>query len=736
MRRSRSGSVGTRHVAQQHVEPSATGKIGVFVRSRPLAEGEGSTTDNMKSLKLIDNTTIYLRDRFVDEKTLSFNRVFHPTDGQESVFNEVGKPACKAALDGKYGTVITYGQTGTGKTYTSFNLVKGQEGLLPRCVSHLFDEIENDRENRWEVKVQFLQLYKEQLSDLLVDSPTQLLIREDVDKSSVFVEGASQIEVNTAAEVMVQFQKGTNLRVVRLTSMNANSSRSHAIFMLYLKKVSLTGKHPTTYGRLTLVDLAGSERMKRSKVGSDTTRRVEAQSINMSLSCLGTVIHSLTDPKPNQHIPYRSCKLTRLLRDSLGEFGTASIIVTISPAIADVAETLGSLQFGSRALCVRQVSKIHTTVNHTTLNNELRERLTQLTKGNTVLEAQLATVSADNTVLREAAVADETLIEELEGHIKKVFKSKQSVKKLTTEFEQKLQHVKDSYEEKLRLVTSERNCAVAEVTRLNRVSKEREQSQREQHQRESVEIEDNEVVTLRSTLEQHRKKLEEAQVMLRQCRYIQLENSDTNSVSDTVASPPHRTQPLVSQTNSSGGRSVSCSSLSSCNHVEVALQSMQDQLDEERCSLARVREEYLMLKSEAEKLQTEKEAAEVKYHSLVDREKENERMKSEKREDRELLCSLIRERDGLLRQQQLQHQSLPSRSESREQFSEDRESIVGTFAAPPSETPEISSVERSATSRLQSFSSIPTLDNFFSRATIRSTHSLTTPDFHHSVQQP
>ena len=229
----------------------------VFVRVRPLLEGEASDSDNMRSLRLLpDGRSVYIRDRYVDEKVMEFNRVFGPETHQKAVFEDVGLPACTASLEGQYGTVITYGQTGTGKTYTAFGMDPGREGLMHRCVHNIFARVAADRQREWEVSVQYLQIYKDQVTDLL-DEQGSVEIREDFDRG-VYVKGATNVVVASAEHALEVFGQGNRSRVVRLTTMNAQSSRSHALFMLSLK--CRAEPHLTTAlcGRLTLVDLVCS----------------------------------------------------------------------------------------------------------------------------------------------------------------------------------------------------------------------------------------------------------------------------------------------------------------------------------------------------------------------------------------------------------------------------------------------------------------------------------------------
>ena len=255
-------------------------------------------------------------------------------------------------------TVFAYGQTGTGKTYTMEGLgeIRGawdndpNAGIIPRALSDLFDGLRMTDAVEYSVRVSFLELYNEEIFDLLsgTDDQSKLRLYEDGQKrGSVIIQGLEDVQVHDKREVFKILERGSIKRQTAETKMNATSSRSHTIFTVtvYINQQSLEGEDMLRIGKLNLVDLAGSENIGRS--GAINQRAREAGNINQSLLTLGRVITSLVDRTP--HIPYRESKLTRLLQDSLGGRTKTSIIATISPASINHEETLSTLDYAHRA---------------------------------------------------------------------------------------------------------------------------------------------------------------------------------------------------------------------------------------------------------------------------------------------------------------------------------------------------------------------------------------------------
>ncbi|XP_022148525.1 kinesin-like protein KIN-12D isoform X2 [Momordica charantia] len=215
------------------------------------------------------------------------------------------------------------------------------------------EEIRQDEKLKYKCKCSFLEIYNEQVTDLLDPSSTNLLLREDV-KKGVYVENLSEFEVRTVSDILRLLTQGSSNRKVAATNMNRESSRSHSVFTCVIE--SRWEKDSSTnlrFARLNLVDLAGSERQKTS--GAEGERLKEAANINKSLSTLGHVIMVLLDVargKP-RHIPYRDSRLTFLLQDSLGGNSKTMIIANVSPSICCAAETLNTLKFAQRAKLIQ-----------------------------------------------------------------------------------------------------------------------------------------------------------------------------------------------------------------------------------------------------------------------------------------------------------------------------------------------------------------------------------------------
>jgi len=338
------------------------GSIRVMCRVRPLAAGEGSSAVSVTS----DSEVVLSQPGKDGRKTFSFDHCFGDASDQRAVFEEV-EPVVESVLAGFNVCIFAYGQTGSGKTHTMQGGGDEAAGINPRALRRLFDSVREKREmaalgkggkadDGWsyEVSVSYLEIYNENLRDLLVDpvtprgqkggekKPASLDIRH-VPGQPVHVPGLSTVNVETATEVERAIERGAARRSVTATKMNSASSRSHSIVI-----VSVTGRHAasgaSTHGKLNLVDLAGSERVKKSEVSGQAM--TEAQNINKSLSAIGDVMAALQEK--SKHIPFRNSKLTHLLADSLGGSSKTFMFVNIGPSSDSAPESLCSLNFAMR----------------------------------------------------------------------------------------------------------------------------------------------------------------------------------------------------------------------------------------------------------------------------------------------------------------------------------------------------------------------------------------------------
>lgn len=250
-------------------------------------------------------------------------------------------------------------------------------GIIPRSVAHLFTILNSISNCEYSVKISFIELYNEELSDLLSESTDKLRIYDDpARKGSVVIPGLEEVVVRNKNEVYKILQKGADKRQKASTLMNSQSSRSHSIFTItvFIREKSLEGEEIIKVGKLNLVDLAGSENIERS--GATGKRAAEAGKINKSLTTLGRVITALVEHR--DHIPYRESNLTRLLQDSLGGKTKTTIIATISPALCNLEETLSTLDYAHKAKSIRNKPEINQKLIKKTLIKEYTEEIDKL----------------------------------------------------------------------------------------------------------------------------------------------------------------------------------------------------------------------------------------------------------------------------------------------------------------------------------------------------------------------
>ncbi|KDO70475.1 hypothetical protein CISIN_1g003495mg [Citrus sinensis] len=241
-----------------------------------------------------------------------------------------------------------------------------EAGVIPRAVQQIFDTLESQNAE-YSVKVTFLELYNEEITDLLAPDEIsraavedkqkkQLPLMED-GKGGVLVRGLEEEIVTSASEIFTLLERGSAKRRTAETLLNKQSSRSHSLFSItiHIKEATPEGEELIKCGKLNLVDLAGSENISRS--GAREGRAREAGEINKSLLTLGRVINALVEHLG--HIPYRDSKLTRLLRDSLGGRTKTCIIATVSPAVHCLEETLSTLDYAHRAKNIKNKPEVY-----------------------------------------------------------------------------------------------------------------------------------------------------------------------------------------------------------------------------------------------------------------------------------------------------------------------------------------------------------------------------------------
>ncbi|XP_043939286.1 kinesin-like protein KIF18A [Protopterus annectens] len=277
-----------------------------------------------------------------------FDRVFGEQSTQQEVFEFTTKGILDGVLDGYNCSVFAYGATGAGKTHTMLG-TEGDPGVMYRTMMELYRRIEEVKEDkRCEVTVSYLEVYNEQIHDLL-EPKGSLAVREDPEKG-VVVQGLSFHQPKSAEQILTMLADGNKHRTQHPTDMNATSSRSHAVFQIYVKQQDRIASinQALRVAKMSLIDLAGSERASTTNTKGERLR--EGANINRSLLALINVINALADCKVRKsHIPYRDSKLTRLLKDSIGGNCRTVMIAAISPSAFSYDDTYNTLKYANRA---------------------------------------------------------------------------------------------------------------------------------------------------------------------------------------------------------------------------------------------------------------------------------------------------------------------------------------------------------------------------------------------------
>ena len=331
-------------------------------------------------------------------RTYAFDQVLSAEADQNMVYTEAIGSVLDDVLLGYHCTIFAYGQTGTGKTHTmegdlsSFMETYAPDaGVIPRALYRLFHVLES-RGSDFAVRMSLVELYNEELRDLLSDEPTSLRMYDDPRGRGIMLQGVEEVPLTSAAHGLALLRRGSERRHVASTLCNHTSSRSHCVFSLtvHVKDTSGTrsqGEEMMRIGKMNLVDLAGSESIGRS--GAEHRRAREAGAINQSLLTLGRVINALVEG--SAHVPYRESRLTRLLQDSLGGRAKTCIIATVSDDRENVEETLSTLDYASRAKSIKNRPEASQRMTRAAL---LREYVAEMDR----LRSDLAATRAQNGI--------------------------------------------------------------------------------------------------------------------------------------------------------------------------------------------------------------------------------------------------------------------------------------------------------------------------------------------------
>ncbi|KAJ1616425.1 P-loop containing nucleoside triphosphate hydrolase protein [Pavlovales sp. CCMP2436] len=325
------------------------GNIRVFCRVRPPNDEGASCLDLKPDGESVGIATVSAGEKSARESAhlFSFDKVFAPGTAQANVFGEVSS-LVQSALDGYKVCIFAYGQTGSGKTFTMQGTSDAQNcGIVPRSLKQIFKATADAKAKGWtySLNASFIEVYNENVRDLLAPpgapAANHTIVHDEA--FGTVVTETTRIAVTCEAQVDELAHMAARQRSVGKTDMNSVSSRSHAIFMLYLTGTNPSVGH-TLNGALHLVDLAGSERLARSGATGATLK--ETLAINKSLSALGDVFASITNKA--SHVPFRNSKLTYLMAPCLSGDGKTLMVVNVAPEADNGLESLSSLRFASQ----------------------------------------------------------------------------------------------------------------------------------------------------------------------------------------------------------------------------------------------------------------------------------------------------------------------------------------------------------------------------------------------------
>jgi len=353
--------------------PSVAEKVKVVVRVRPMTTKERQHGEE-ELVRCVSDRSVQILEQQVGQGVrgsraqtalaYQFERCFGQETTQEELFEGCGvKEMLDHVLEGYSATVFAYGPTGSGKTFSVTgrpdSIVKNgsgdaSDGVVIRSAESLFDKIREKSTDgmQFKVRASCVEIYNESIVDLVKSSRSArgvsvLPVKFDPSKGSFFVQDLSYCKCPSEVDLLRLYMKVLRNRSVAAHELNRDSSRSHALFTVYVDSMvkGPDGHIRTRHGKITFVDLAGSERLKDTRSEGQTLR--ETGSINKSLFTLGKVISSLCDRKSTK-APYRDSKLTQLLMDSIGGTSLTMMLACISPSSGHIQESMRTLDYANR----------------------------------------------------------------------------------------------------------------------------------------------------------------------------------------------------------------------------------------------------------------------------------------------------------------------------------------------------------------------------------------------------
>ena len=447
--------------------------VKVVVRCRPLSETE--IKDGRVNVVKIDSQSVTIEKPGSQQepaKEFSFDYAFSPEISQEEIYTKTGAGIVDNVLQGYNGTIFAYGQTGTGKSFTMVGASltdKENRGLIPRAFEQIFEAIKTNSSpnTRFLVHASYLEIYNEEIRDLLSKTPKEKLDLRDRPDSGVYVKDLSTAFVESPEQIHKVLTLGHRNRSVGATLMNQESSRSHSIFSVTVETATTdsAGKEHIRVGKLNLVDLAGSER--QSKTGSSGDQLKEATKINLSLSALGNVISSLVDPKAT-FVPYRDSKLTRLLQDSLGGNTKTVMVANIGPADYNFDESLSTLRYANRAKSIKNKPRI---------NEDPKDAMIRK------YQEEIEALKRD---LANAAAGREVVVEKVVEKVVNVGPSEEEVREMTRKISLEQEKQRSEYERERREIMAAKSMAEEERESLLEELRRKEDAQEAQRKQQQA----------------------------------------------------------------------------------------------------------------------------------------------------------------------------------------------------------------------------------------------------------
>lgn len=632
----RSVTPNSRSHARQNDDDAEPGRVRVAIRLRPKNTEDLSDADFFDCVELQPELTrLKLKKNNWSSESYKFDEVFTESASQKRVYEAVAKPVVEGVLNGYNGTIMAYGQTGTGKTYTLGKLGKDDASERGIMVRALEDIIGNASPACDSVEMSYLQIYMESVQDLLAPEKVNIPIVDDPKNGEVSVPGAAVVKIQNLDHFLHLLQIGEANRHAANTKMNTESSRSHAILMVSFRRSVidkeenntsfqekddrnvLVGGHviPTVRkSKLLIVDLAGSERLDKS--GSEGHLVEETKFINLSLSSLGKCINALAENSP--HIPTRDSKLTRLLRDSFGGSARTSLIVTIGPSSKYHTETASTIMFGQRAMKVVNLVKLKEEFDYESLCHKLENQIDILTKEidrqqkskadntlrleNNLKECQDSFKETEKTLIARCELLEKDKLR-LELEMKDVLKELNLQKdendvvcKEVESLERRLKHF-----EKYEVETSTYQKVLADTTQMYEKKISELMSNLDDERERSNNV-DQQLDSMKKLLSDHEKSMEQYEI--ERCTY-------QKALAETTQMYEKRIMELVEQVDDENARCIglkeqviSLKKASNDHHSSLEIQS-QEEIDALRKELQLVKTDYKNLSSEKDKLNDE-----------------------------------------------------------------------------------------------------------------------------------